>query len=932
MQSILPKLSELSEDLHRHNYDIILLSETWLKPTVPNRLLVIPGFSIKRVDRPDGRGYGGVAIVVREGLTTTQLKPASQNSHESCLETIWLLVKLDQGRQLLICSIYRPPRYTAAALEADFSDLEAQLQRVVLDHPSVPVILGGDLNCDLLKSPPAPARARLEEFLAEYSLVQHVDAPTFTTGSLLDICIANSENLVTECRTKYCDYSPHCMICFRVNVANSRAKSTVVMSRSLGTMQTDAFLLDLFLCDWQLVHDSQSVDTKWRSFLSLFLPILDSHAPMKSRKIRNPSAPPITAATKELMARRRRALRLQGRESSVYRDLNRVVRTAIRCDTQNDIDSRIKEQGHHTVWRNIRGVVAGKKQNKDVLPPLSPGTLNEFFVSVGPQTAADIASTTERTGNPTSRLQRVSCCAFAVSETDLETLTNILMSMKNSPACGSDGVCVRALKVSFPVIGPVILHIINTCLSQADFPPSWKHSIIHPIFKSGDPTDPSNYRPISIIPVISKLVERVVQRQLLNYLSSNHLLSPSQHGFRPRHSTETALVTVTDHIFTAMDDGEISLLCLIDLSKCFDIIDHSILLRKLALHGVDTRWFREYLIGHTQSVSLRDPAGATHVSAPLPNTIGVYQGSALGPLLFTVFANDLSLYAAGARVVQYADDTQVIVTGKKNDIPSLVKKMESSLASLDQWFYGNALKVNSGKTQLITIGSRQTLRSLPDIKVSFRDTTLLSCNKVKNLGVTFDENLSWDSHVSEVSQRCIGNLIGLTHARRLLPRSVITTLVTALVLSQVQYCMPVYGNGTKKNMSKIQKILNFAARVIFARRKFDHVSDLRERLGWLPAQLMADHRTLCLTHKVLVSGEPVSLAASLSHNSEIRQRRTRQDSSLHVPRSRREAGKRRFCARAPALYNKLSSNLTSLSQRRYSRVLRGRMRSLSSRK
>ena len=264
-------------------------------------------------------------------------------------------------------------------------------------------------------------------------------------------------------------------------------------------------------------------------------------------------------------------------------------------------------------------------------------------------------------------------------------------------------------------------------------------------------------------------------------------------------------MTVTDHILTATDSGEISLLCLIDLSKCFDTIDHKILLRKLAQHGVDTLWFKEYLAGHTQSVSLRDRTGAQRVSPPLPNTIGVFQGSALGPLLFTVFANDLSLFSGGARVVQYADDTQVIVSGNKKDVPSLIKMMETSLESLDQWFRSNMLKVNANKTQLITIGSPQNLRDLPEIKVPFRDTTLESCSKVKNLGVTFDGNLSWDSHVGVISQRCNGISIGLSHARRLLPSSVITTLVTALVLSQVQYCMSVYGNGTKKTWPKFRK-------------------------------------------------------------------------------------------------------------------------------
>ena len=176
--------------------------------------------------------------------------------------------------------------------------------------------------------------------------------------------------------------------------------------------------------------------------------------------------------------------------------------------------------------------------------------------------------------------------------------------MRNSPARGADGIRVRVLKVGFPAVGGILLHIINACLIHSDYPSPWKHSLIHPIFKTGDPSDPSNFRPISIIPTISKAVERVVQRQLYHYLSSNHLLFGNQHGFRPHHSTETALVTAADHILTAADSGEISLMCLIDLSKCFDVIDHDVLLSKLCMYGIDTQWFAAYLSGHTQSVSL----------------------------------------------------------------------------------------------------------------------------------------------------------------------------------------------------------------------------------------------------------------------------------------------------------------------------------------
>ena len=146
-----------------------------------------------------------------------------------------------------------------------------------------------------------------------------------------------------------------------------------------------------------------------------------------------------------------------------------------------------------------------------------------------------------------------------------------------------------------------------------------------------------------------------------------------------------------------MDEGKISLLCLADLSKCFDVIDHSKLLSKMRLHGIDTAWFQNYLSGHTQSVCGSSSSHSREISAPLPITQGIFQGSSLGPLLFTIFANDLSLHAAGAFVLQYADDTQILVSGQKSSLPSLIADLETALASLDDYFGYNGLKVNETK-------------------------------------------------------------------------------------------------------------------------------------------------------------------------------------------------------------------------------------------
>ena len=499
-----------------------------------------------------------------------------------------------------------------------------------------------------------------------------------------------------------------------------------------------------------------------------------------------------------------------------------------------------------------------------------------------------------------------------------------MFSMKRTGACGADGICVRVIMLCFDAIAPALLHIVNSCLESCDFPPVWKHSLVHPIFKSGDPALVSNYRPISLVPVMAKIVERAVQRQLFSYMSDNHLLSPSQHGFRPFHSTETALITVSDQIYSAMDRGHLSLLCILDLSKCFDVIPHSKLLSKLQLYNVNTDWFCSYLSGHTQSVCITDTNGNRMISDPLPNTMGIFQGSALGPLLFTIFANDLSLYAPDAHITQYADDTQLLISDRKCNLPIIIQRMESTLSSIATWLHAHGLKLNTSKTEILLLGTKQNTRGLPPVSIRLGGDTVQESRVVRNLGVLFDRHLSWEAHVSSVVSKCVGLLIGLRHLRRYLPQNVMLTVVRSLVISHVNYCIAVYGQGTVQNERKLLKVVNFAARVVAGLRKFDHVTATRNELRLITPRRMCDDRTMIVAHSAMARGEPSGIADLLQTNAAARasQRVTRSDSQLRPPAIRTATGQRSFSCRATRLLNQVDISVRQLEPQGFKRVIR----------
>ena len=671
------------------------------------------------------------------------------------------------------------------------------------------------------------------------------------------------------------------------------------------------FHFSLSRTDWSPVFSRAGVADQWIAFIDILLPILDFHAPSQRIKLYTPSAPPVSDVTLRLMAQRRGLLARSGR-TPAFLDLDKKVKSAIRHDVRQDIARRVTEQGPTTIFRNIHQVIEGKKSAQRAAPEATPDELNEYFVGVGPRVAGEVRN---RGGPPylPCRLPRVGACAFTLQPISHDFLRSVLFSMKNSGACGSDGICTRILKLCFDVIGHVFLHIINTCITTCEYPASWKHSIVHPIHKSGSLSESSNFRPISIVPAFPKVIEKVVQRQLYSYMANNHLFSSSQHGFRSNHSTETALLTVSNHILTATDRQDITLLCLLDLSKCFDVIDHEKLLSKLHSYSIDPTWFSSYLSGHTQSVCTADGRGNRHFSRSLPNSIGVFQGSSLGPLLFQIFANDLPLFAPEAHLVQYADDTQILISGKKDSLPQLIATMEQTLTSLDTWFHSNGLKVNTGKTELIVCGSRQNCRGMTPATIRFREDIVRESPTVRNLGVLFDKYLSWDSHVTALVKKCNGILIGLSHVRHQIPPSLLPTIVDALVLSHVRYCLTVYGNGSENNIQRLQKVINFGLRAVSGRRKFDHISDVREELGWLTARQLYELQSLNLLHKICSTGEPLALASQLSANSDLRTRSTRRDADLALPRVRTATGKRRFLYGVVKMYNDLPRDLRDMS-------------------
>ena len=652
---------------------------------------------------------------------------------------------------------------------------------------------------------------------------------------------------------------------------------------------------------------------KWHAFKSILLFQLNLVAPYRRVCVRQLKAPPVTAETRRLIQSRRAAL--DSGEPADYLRVNRLCRAAIRRDCVSLYTSEIKQRGRGGLWRVLRPVI-GHKQQQCPVPNVTADALNDYYASIGRLTAARVPPSA---GSTPTLLPCVMTCSFEVSPIDLDTLCITLGNMKKSKSLDTDGISIDLLQKFFFGIGLPLLEVVNSCLITATVPGAWKHALVTPIPKGKVTSGPADTRPISILPAILKLTECIVQHQLTEYLDQHKLLADSQHGYRKWYSTETALHTVTDLTLKAMDDGKISLLVLLDLSKCFDVVPHAKLLEKLSLYGINTAWFRSYLEGHTQQVQMpaveqcagsgrtgHVPAVTNQLSKSRDMPIGIFQGGALSFILYLLYSNDLSMCVGeGVSIIQYADDTQVLVSGKKKDLSNLIAQMEKALAALFQWFCGNGLKVNAQKTQMIVLGTSQMLRDLPPVSLTFNGTTVTESREVKNLGLTIDRSMNFHAHVDCMTRKCTGILVALSHARHVIPGKTLKVIVESLVLSVVRYCLSVYGSCGVTEVHRIQKIVNFCARVITGRRRSEHVSDAIELLGWFRARQLIDYHTLSVLQRLIESEEPASLFDSIGvPAAETHHHDTRRAGNRILPRIRTESGRRRLCYRGIALLNK----------------------------
>ena len=442
-------------------------------------------------------------------------------------------------------------------------------------------------------------------------------------------------------------------------------------------------------------------------------------------------------------------------------------------------------------------------------------------------------------------------------------------------------------------------------LQSSVFPDEWKRALLKPIPKITNPKSVNDFRPISLLPVISKILEKIVCEQITEFISNHALLDTYQSGFRKRHSTSTALLRISEDIRTAACNKEVTLLVLFDLSKAFDSVLHNILysiLRYLNFSTCVINWIEAYLSKRYHSVIDSDSQSEWEEIQ-----CGVPQGSVLGPLLYSLYTFNIGSCFKYCKYHLYADDLQIYIHCKVEDLEKSIALMNDDIKRFVNWTEKHALKLNMNKTQAIVIHPqiKIDITSAPNVIVGGNKIPFLS--KVKNLGVTIDENFSWSDHVSTICQKVYYTLHRLYKFRALTPIKTRKKLICSLVLPIIDYCITSCCNMNSEQVDRLQVSLNNCVRYIYNVKRREHITPYYVKLGWLKINERRDLQICVMVHKILHCYAPTYLNNMFMLMSGVHVRATRS----HAMYLRSPFGMKSdtFSVMGYRLWNRLSADL-----------------------
>ena len=902
---LLSKLDYLKIMLNGTFFDIFAVSETKLDANILDDEIKIDGYVSYRLDR--NRHGGGVLFYVNNQLESHLLKHLTDSKYES----LWIKVCLDKTKPIFLSVVYRPPSKGSDLESTD--QLCAYLKECDSKLPQIKeVFICGDFNCNMMSR--YALSSKIKDLCSSLSLKQLIEEPTRVTphsSTLLDLIMTNSVN-ISKAGVIDPGVSDHSLVYVIRKFKRPKGEPKIIRVRSFKNFVDDDFLRDLRNSDWSYFLNFTDLDQSCDIFNSIVKTVADKHAPFVTHKIKGKIEAWVTNDLLQAIKERNYFKKKANQTKSII-DWNSFTQ---KRNQVNNMKNTLKQDYFNTLltdnakrpkqlWKTLKTLVPNGKNTttsvkrlvtEDGIDVTCPKGIadhfNNFFVNVGVTLASKFSTDTSKVNPPVSEK------LFNFSKTNTKCVQDHIKYLKNGKATGLDGIGSRILKAGAPVLSIYLSKIFNCSLATGYVPKCWKIKRVSPVHKGDVKTDPSNFRPISILPIPMKIFEKIVHDQVSTFIKENTFLNDRQSGFRKLFSTTTAVLDVSENILEQLDKNNFVGAVLIDLKKAFDTVDHKILLKKLWCYGFQNQsfdWFESYLTDRQQLTLVNNiMSDLLH-----EDVYGVPQGSVLGPLLFLLYIDDIKSVIQNAYCHLYADDT-IILKGA-SDPDSLIASLERELSNVDHWLSINKMTINTKKTEVIFFGNKAHLKKLDNKTVRYLDTPLKRKDKVKYLGVLFDEKMQWKYQIKNITQKASLKLGKIKAIASFLTPHTKKLLVNALVMPYFHYCSPAWSNAAPFRLSKINKKVVDAS--VFLGRE-DNYSIYN----------MLDKDISLLTFKALNNIAPNYLCSKIQMAKNCHSHNTRRAAKNHlqIPSSNTKFGMRTFAYRASKLWNDLPNELLDI--------------------
>ena len=923
-----PKLDDIKILLQPSNkIDILGLCETFLHDDIPDSILGVDGYTFERRDRKtcttvnDKHKGGGVLIYIAEHLDYQR----KQNLESDSMESIWIEINLKHTKPILINSVYRPPSASRQWLQV-FSD---NLENITTAENEIYVM--GDINVDL--SNQETANKSLRHILELHDLTQMVKAPTRITShskTLIDHIYASHPHHVYNVSVPIIALSDHYPVCFtrKAGYNIKRNMHSYITYRCFKHFDNNSFCTDFINKIDEIEFSQTDTNFNFDKWHKIFIETLNKHAKMKTKRVKRKSQPDwYTDEIRE--AQNKRDYHHKKRNWTLYKKWRNQTKTLIRKHKKNLFSESIAQNKDGSyLWKHINDINNQKKRNTlpstlkvDQNTPIESkneiaDTLNSFFINISDKLKQDSCRPSTDTISETGCCDRLidmvenkvpSNTQFNIPLININELKEIISKLDPCKATGIEGVSPRVLKNAAGAIIPSLLQIINISIHTGQFPDILKYAKVFPIHKGGDESNPSNYRPISVLPLISKIIEKHVAKHLFRYLNKYNLLHTSQSGFRKGHSCQTALVKLVDNWLNHIDKGDIVGAIFFDLKKAFDVVDHNILLNKLAAYKINIsslNWFTSYLSSRKQCIV------SENIHSKTENvTSGVPQGSVLGPILFILFINDLPLFIENANTDMFADDTTVHTANKH--LNNLKLDLQESAYSFDKWCKLNNMFINTNKTSTMILGSKYKTNTSDAIQISIENDTLALTEHQKLLGVHLDQNLTYDIEVDEICKSVSKKITLLKLLSKYVDQNSLKTYYQSYILPSFDYGCMVWGKTKSSNIDRLIKLQKRAARIILKADIMTSSKHMFTVLNWLPFDRRVDYHTCIMVYKALNKQTPEYISELLVKTSDTHSLNLRSNTNddLKIPRSYTQYFDKSFSVCGPKLWNKLPTDI-----------------------